>query len=437
MNRVASILQWPFSAFREQTRTPAYKPSARQACRRRRSTDDTNLTMHRPPRHIARPDCTAAALRPGLLLRRGLALASLVLAGLARAGLVLAALLIGQVAGAAQSSGELVAEAIRHEHAEGVPRDLAQAHALYCQAARLKDPDALLRLGWMYANGRGVDRDDAIAHRLFERAASAGSEVGARLTTMVRPAPGQSPRDPDCLRATSRRAAPTRAATIADPLRVDTALLEREAARHSAARRQIVGTVIEQARRHGIDPRLVLAVIRAESGFDPDARSPRNAQGLMQLIPETAERFAVSDAFDPEQNIRGGIRYLRWLLSYFRGDVMLALAAYNSGEGTVDRFGGVPPYAETTTYIERIFARYPHARHPFDAGLAKASPALATMPVGDAHSPRKATHEARNGTDTPRKATNSRPGGSGTPRVDPAVRKFLGASDTRLAQSDR
>src|SRR5690606_8467899 len=124
------------------------------------------------------------------------------------------------------------------------------------------------------------------------------------------------------------------------------------------------------------DPRLVLAVLRTESNFDPLARSPKNAQGLMQLIPATAERFAVRNAFDPVDNLRGGIRYLRWLLSYFQGDVTLALAGYNAGEGAVDRARGVPPYRETRAYVQRIRALYPHDHHPFDARVTDPSPWL-------------------------------------------------------------
>jgi soluble lytic murein transglycosylase-like protein len=115
-----------------------------------------------------------------------------------------------------------------------------------------------------------------------------------------------------------------------------------------------------------LDPRLVFALIRAESNFDPLAKSPKNAQGLMQLIPETAERFAVRDVWDPMENLRGGMSYLRWLLSYFKGDVVLALAGYNAGEGAVDRHKGVPPYAETIAYVQRIRALYPADKHPFD-----------------------------------------------------------------------
>src|SRR5690606_36276345 len=90
-------------------------------------------------------------------------------------------------------------------------------------------------------------------------------------------------------------------------------------------------------------------------------------------IPETAERFAVRNVLDPVENLRGGMRYLRWLLSYFRGDVALALAGYNAGEGAVDRHRGVPPYAETLAYVRRIRALYPHGHHPFDERLTSPS----------------------------------------------------------------
>ena len=97
----------------------------------------------------------------------------------------------------------------------------------------------------------------------------------------------------------------------------------------------------------------------------------------MQLIPETAARFNVRNTFDPSQNVRGGLSYLRWLLSYYRGDVLLAIAAYNAGEGAVDRHRGIPPYMETAFYVKKIYAFYKQAQHPFDASLAQASPIVA------------------------------------------------------------
>jgi soluble lytic murein transglycosylase-like protein len=141
-----------------------------------------------------------------------------------------------------------------------------------------------------------------------------------------------------------------------------------------------VAKVVEKlAPEYRISPLLALAIIRAESNFDPNARSPKNAQGLMQLIPETSARFNVKKPFDPVQNVRGGLAYLRWLLAYFKGDVALVAAAYNSGEGTVERFRGVPPYAETRAYVQRIKRYYTKERHPYDATVTEPSPELSRI----------------------------------------------------------
>lgn len=115
--------------------------------------------------------------------------------------------------------------------------------------------------------------------------------------------------------------------------------------------RRIVERLAPQS---GLEIKLVMAVIAAESAFDARAVSPRNAQGLMQLMPETAARFGVQDPFDAEDNIRGGTVYLRWLLKQFGGDLDLALAAYNAGEGAVAAYGAVPPFDETIDYISRV-----------------------------------------------------------------------------------
>lgn len=114
--------------------------------------------------------------------------------------------------------------------------------------------------------------------------------------------------------------------------------------------------IIEQtAAELALDPALIRAVIHAESAFNPQALSRRGAQGLMQLMPETASMLGVVDPNHPEQNIRGGSQYLHMMLTQFNGDLKLALAAYNAGPGTVRRFSGIPPYPETNAYIERVF----------------------------------------------------------------------------------
>lgn len=117
-----------------------------------------------------------------------------------------------------------------------------------------------------------------------------------------------------------------------------------------------------EAKRRNVSLPLLIAVIAVESNGNSGARSPVGAGGLMQLMPGTARRFGVSDAYAPAQNIRGGAHYLDWLLRYFKGDAVLALAGYNAGEGAVDRHRGVPPYAETRDYVAKVAGAYLAAR---------------------------------------------------------------------------
>jgi hypothetical protein len=118
---------------------------------------------------------------------------------------------------------------------------------------------------------------------------------------------------------------------------------------------QMIG---ELARRHGISPALVKAVVTVESAFDPKAVSAKGARGLMQLMPGTAADLGVDDVYDPRGNLDGGIRHLRGLLDRYHGDVRLALAAYNAGEEAVRRHGGIPPYDETRQYVRRVLDQY-------------------------------------------------------------------------------
>jgi soluble lytic murein transglycosylase-like protein len=121
------------------------------------------------------------------------------------------------------------------------------------------------------------------------------------------------------------------------------------------ALRQLVERVSEE---HGLDFKLVDALVTVESGYNPSAVSHKGAQGLMQLMPDTARRLDVDDPFDPEQNVRGGIRELDRLIGRYSGNLQLALAAYNAGEGAVERYRGIPPYRETRDYVARIMSLY-------------------------------------------------------------------------------
>ena len=116
---------------------------------------------------------------------------------------------------------------------------------------------------------------------------------------------------------------------------------------------QIIKTYAD---KYGVSQSLIKAVIQAESGYNPNAVSPKGASGLMQLMPNTARSLKVGNSFDPKDNVEGGVRYLRFLLDTFRGNVSLAVAAYNAGLGKVAKFGGIPPYAETRTYVNRVLS---------------------------------------------------------------------------------
>ncbi len=260
-------------------------------------------------------------------------------------------------------------EAAGYEAGEGVDKDGARAAALYCQAARLGDAESQYRLGWMYANGSGVQRSDGVAAFFFQIAAEQGLEQARHMLAVVG---GPTQDVPECMRdedpvAASPPVSPVLAASPpAAPPDID-------------APPHIVRLVQKMAPEFLVEPRLALAIIEAESNFDPVALSPRNAKGLMQLIPATAARFNVRNPYDAAQNIRGGLAYLRWLLAYFEGDVALVAAAYNAGEGTVERYRGVPPYLETRAYVHKILQAVGKVVYPYDARATSPSPHLALM----------------------------------------------------------
>ncbi|HYN79405.1 MAG TPA: transglycosylase SLT domain-containing protein [Lamprocystis sp. (in: g-proteobacteria)] len=249
---------------------------------------------------------------------------------------------------ASGSKGQLTEWGRRFEHGEGIPKNLDNAIRLYCKAAAKGDTNAQYYLGWLYANGNGVRRDEELAAAWLHLAAAQNDQQSKRILALL--GFSKKPRrQPSCALTDgrdARRPAPS-------PLRI----VSLGPSRSQSATGPIADLVRDLAVDYQLDPNLVLALIEAESNFNPQARSPKNAQGLMQLIPATAERFGVRNVWDPEQNLRGGMAYLRWLLGYFKGDLRLALAGYNAGEGAVDRHGGVPPFPETQAYVSRIMGK--------------------------------------------------------------------------------
>lgn len=264
-------------------------------------------------------------------------------------------------------------EAKALEHGDGMPRNEVAAAKLYCRAARYGDAEAQYSLGWMLTNARGIQRNDAEAAHMFAAAAEQGMDQAQNMLERMGGTPLGDP--PPCLRPPETDPVP-----VAPPPPVrgaKPASLWATLPLPERAPPAIVNYVKLLAPEYQLAPALVLAVIAQESNFDPLAESPKKAQGLMQLMPATAARFRVTRITDPSQNIRGGMAYLRWLLAYFEGDVMLALAAYNAGEGAVDRYLGVPPYAETRLYVRKIMAALGGQRlHPFDASVTATSPML-------------------------------------------------------------
>jgi soluble lytic murein transglycosylase-like protein len=285
------------------------------------------------------------------------------LASAALCSLLLASAAYGQEAGPERVLiRSLRTQAQALENGEGTERDGPKAAALYCRAAQLGDAESQFSLGWMYANGRGVERSDSAAAFFFHAAAEQGFEQAARMLQVVGGPPTEIPA---CMQAA---VPPPAAAIAAAPATVN-----------SAAPQPIVDLVTLIAPSFKVQPALALAIIEAESNFDSTALSARKAMGLMQLIPATAERFNVNNPYDPRQNIRGGMAYLRWLLAYFEGDVSLVAAAYNAGERTVERYRGVPPYAETRAYVRRILRAVGQPKHPFDAAVTAPSASLGLM----------------------------------------------------------
>lgn len=281
----------------------------------------------------------------------------------------------------------ILEQARAYESGDGVMPDPGRAVRLYCKAARFGDVEAQFSLGRMYADGRGVARDEPVAALFFMLAAQQGHQQAHRML----PALGEpTAAVPECLREplTLAEAFPEREPPGPPPPRAESPEPTEPFVAVTAAQKKALEIVNRLAPEFGVDPRLALAVIRAESNFDPAARSEKNAQGLMQLIPDTSLRFNVGKPFDPVQNVRGGLAYLRWLLAYFQGDVVLVAAAYNAGERAVNRYRGIPPYPETRSYVKRVVQFFGRTEHPYDPAVTEASPELQAVRAVSTASPK-------------------------------------------------
>ncbi len=242
----------------------------------------------------------------------------------------------------------------KYKRGDEVARDIQKSNALFCRAAARGNVDALLELGLIHSSGREMRANEGVGALLINMAAERGSERAKEILPYISRGVGSV--IPPCMSEEMVAAAATRATP--------------------APRKDIELLVQQWAPVYSVDPELVMALIAVESSYDPTAVSPKNAQGLMQLIPATAARFGVKNVFNMVENLKGGLAYLRWLMAYFKGDVALVLAAYNSGEETVERYRGIPPYKETRDYVQRITRLYTKATHPFVSEVTAPSAAL-------------------------------------------------------------
>ena len=269
-----------------------------------------------------------------------------------RTALMLVALAIGLAGQAARADSYIeaprVAAALEQGRAAelgiGIRKNLLLAVALYCDAGTMGSPEGFFRVGRVLATAPRTLRNPALANAYLALAARLGNHEALRYY------------DPQVANAVLGE----ECGAGADGAEVDHFDLDGYLARQSPAKQKIALLIRHMARQYGIDSRLALAIAMVESNLDPGAVSPQNAQGVMQLIPATQERFGVTRPFDPEHNVRGALAYIKWLSKRFAGDWRLIAAAYNAGEGTVDRYAGIPPYPETQQYVRRVlrFAGY-------------------------------------------------------------------------------
>ena len=224
------------------------------------------------------------------------------------------------------------------EQGVGLRRNARLAIRLYCDAAIMGSPEGFFRIGRVLLRGPVHLRNPALANAYFAQAAQLGHQAAPDYfdETLT-----FAPLQRDC--------SDLEPGGAGEPFDIDGYL-----AALSPERRRVAELIRIHAALYGVEVRMALAIALAESNLNPLAVSPKNAQGVMQLIPGTQQRFGVKNAFDAESNIKGGLAYLKWLKLRFDGDWELIAAAYNAGEGAVEKHGGIPRYRETEDYVKRV-----------------------------------------------------------------------------------
>lgn len=254
---------------------------------------------------------------------------------------------------------QLVKLAFRGKGENGV-NSYEDAAKLFCKQARDdNNAEAQFALGWMHANGKGFSKDEDTAAFFYHKAATQ-NHFRAKKALINFKGDATSIETPLCMLPDT-------------PVNTEVAQPQLAPAGSNGNDFYKRGPIFEIVNRlaplYHIETDLAMAFIKVESNFNPKATSPKNAQGLMQLIPATARRFNVKNPYNPEDNIKGGLAYLQWLMAYFEGDVRLVAAAYNAGEGAVNKYKGVPPYRETRHYVKKIYNLYRKSYHPFREDL--------------------------------------------------------------------
>ncbi len=264
----------------------------------------------------------------------------------------------------------LLDEAAIYETSAESHEEFWRAATIYCEASKLGSTEAQYRLGMLYAFGKGVPENRTFAASLFSLASQQGHSKASDMLDTVN---FKSQELPPCLLSgvLPEKHPPPVIIPGENPIHIDR-YLESLPSNKS----WIIDLTNKISDWYDIDSKYVLSIIAVESDFETRATSPKSAMGLMQLIPSTAKRFNVKNAFNASQNIKGGIRYLKWLLAYYRGDVELATAAYNAGEKAVDRYFGIPPFPETQEYVRRLKKLYPRSTLFYDAAITNPSPIL-------------------------------------------------------------